>query len=217
LYTFQTPRRDPPVYKALLIDSRLTQGTLFWPKPRAGRHALDFPLDELLFQNRFVREGRLEIHACAIVVRGRVWLFCGQSGAGKTTTARLWKRAEPTAMILSDDRVVLRVSPRGILACGTPWHGTGGFHSPLERPLAAIAFLEQSKTTQLAALPPSAGGALLFARSFPPMWDHAGVDSALQVCDRVVAAVPAYQFRFRNDRSAVDAVLEERKKSAASG
>ena len=56
LYTFRTTAVDPPVYKAVAIDRHLKQGVIHLPPPRRGpvpRYALEFPLDELLFQHRF--------------------------------------------------------------------------------------------------------------------------------------------------------------------
>ena len=50
----------------------------------------------------------LEVHAVGIVDEiGRGHLFLGHSGAGKSTTARLWLE-QPEIRILSDDRIVLR-------------------------------------------------------------------------------------------------------------
>jgi hypothetical protein len=207
LYTFRTTAAVPPLYKALAIDHELTRGTLYWPPPYVGRHPLDFPVDQLLFQHRFVRSGRLEVHCSAVVIDGRAWLFCGHSGAGKTTTARLWRRFRPRTTILSDDRAVLNLRQGRAWAHGTPWHGTGGFETALSRPLAGICFLEQAKATSLSPIGRAEAGALLFARSFPPLWAADGVGAALELCGQVIASVPCYRLAFRKDRSAVEAVL----------
>ena len=52
----------------------------------------------------------------ACCATGRAVLFCGQSGAGKTTTARLWRRQRPRVAVLSDDRIV--IAPRRAAALG---------------------------------------------------------------------------------------------------
>jgi hypothetical protein len=207
LYTFSSPAARPPLYKALAMDADWSEGTLYWPHPHVGRHPLEYPLDELLFQHRLARSGALEIHGCAVVVSGRVWLFCGQSGAGKSTTARLWRRLQPRTEILSDDRVVLRRRGTAVWAYGTPWHGTAKFHSPRGGPLGAVCFLEQAEATELRQVGPAEGGARLFARGFPPPWDSRGIEAALGLCETVATSVPCYRFAFRRDRSAVEAVL----------
>lgn len=208
LYTFSAPHVG--VYKAVVIDRAFRRGVLYFPRWRGGpRHALDFPLDELLFQHRLAREGALEIHGCGVVDEKRTLLFCGQSGAGKSTTAGLWRRYRPQAHTLSDDRVVLRRDGRGLRAFGTPWHGDGGFASPRAAPLAAVFFLVHGRSTSLRRLPAAEIAGRLFTRAFPPMWDGRAVAATLDTCARVADRVPGYELRFRKDATAIDVVRAE--------
>lgn len=210
LYSFRTPALRPPVYKAMAIDAALTQGLLHYPSPERGhppRYALDFPLDELVFQHRLAREGALEVHACGLVLEGGTLLFCGQSGAGKSTMARLWRRHRPGVRILSDDRIVLRGRRGRTWAYGTPWHGEGGFASPAGRPLRAVFFLRHARHNRIETLAPAQAAARLFARSFPPPWDPAAVGRVLGTCARVAESVPCFSLGFRPDRTAVEAVV----------
>jgi hypothetical protein len=206
LYSFRVANRRPPLYKVVAIDEGLREGVLhFDASPRGPRYALDYPLDELLFQHRLAREGAVEVHACGVVWKGRAWLFCGPSGAGKSTTARLWKRHARGVRLLSDDRVVVRPSGRGVRAHGTPWHGDGGYASPASAPLGGLFFLRHAKATRITPLARAEAAARLFARSFPPPWDVEGVEGALDACADASAAGPAFDLAFRPDRSAVDA------------
>ena len=207
LYSFRIANRRPPLYKVVSIDEGLREGRLhFDPSPRGPHYALDYPLDELLFQHRLAREGAIEVHGCGVVWKGRTLLFCGKSGAGKSTTARLWKRHARGARLLSDDRVVLRPAKRSVRAFGTPWHGDGGFASPRSAPLGALFFLRHGRTTRLRPLSRAEAAARLFTRSFPPPWDAEGVARALDACADAAAAAPAFELGFRPDRSAVEAV-----------
>jgi hypothetical protein len=210
LYTFQTPALDPPVYKAVAIDRALRRGILYYPAPCRGtqpKYALDFPLDELLFQHRLAQNGELEIHACGIWFRGRVLLFCGKSGAGKTTTARLWRRWMPEARILSDDRMVIRRRGKRYWAYGTPWHGAGGFASPGGGTLDGIFFLRHARRSTLYPVPAAESAARLFARTFPPLWDKRAVEAMVGTCAAIAGTIPCFDFGFRPDRSAMAAVL----------
>jgi hypothetical protein len=209
LYSFHVPRLCPPVYKAALVDPDLRRGRLFFPPvPGGPRYALDYPLDELLFQYRLAREGALEVHACGVVWRGRTLLFCGQSGAGKSTTARLWARHARGARLLSDDRIVLRPSRRAVEAWGTPWHGEAGLAAPVAAALGAVLFLRHGRANRLRPLPRGEAAARLLARGFPPLWDARALARALETCATVAAAVPAFDFAFRPGASAVAAVRE---------
>ena len=151
------------------------------------------------------REGGLFVHACAARLAGGAALFCGVSGAGKTTLARVFHRAG--VGVLSDDRVALRPAPKGFRAWGTPWHGSGRFASPESAPLRAVFFLKQAEHSEVVPMDEGAA-ARLFALTFPPLWEAQGVARALDTCGRVVEGAPCYELRFRKDRSALRAVRE---------
>lgn len=205
LYVIREPARGRAPLSALLIDEGRRKGRLFLAP--GAPFALHYPLDELLFQHHLARHGGMEVHACGVAEGGEALLFCGVSGAGKTTTARLWRRHRRGAEILSDDRMIVR--PRGgrLWAFGTPWHGSGRFASPRGLPLAGLFFLARGKPSVTPMSLPAAA-AELFARAFPPPWEAAGSARVLGLCAQVAAEVPCARLRFRPDASAVAAVLD---------
>jgi hypothetical protein len=206
LYVIREPVRGRAPLSALAIDERRRKGKLFLAP--GAPFALHYPLDELLFQHHLARHGGMEIHACGVAEGGQALLFCGVSGAGKTTTAQLWRRHRRSAEILSDDRMIVR--PRGgrLWAFGTPWHGSGRFASPRGLPIGGVFFLGRGPKAAVTAMPPLAAAAELFARSFPPPWEAAGSARVLALCARVAAEVPCARLRFRPDASAVRAVID---------
>ena len=205
LFTFRVGRA---IYKSALIDRAITRGAVFFPRRAGGgpRSALQFPLDEMLFQQRWAREGRLEVHACGVKDGKTALLFAGHSGAGKSTTANLWHRSVPGCRVLSDDRVLLDLeSGSGVRAHGTPWHGTGRFGAPAHAPLAALFFLEQAKVSETVPLHPAEAAARLFTRTFPPIWDRERTQTVIDACGATAERVPAFLLRFRKDASAIEA------------
>ncbi len=206
LLTFRVGRK---VYKAALMDAAITTGFIHFPPSPFGasgpRSALQFPLDEMLFQQRWARDGLVEVHSCGVRDRGSVLLFAGHSGAGKSTLAKLWHHCEPRSLILSDDRVLL--DPRGpsrIRAFGTPWHGTGRFGSTEQGNLRALFFLEQAKTTEAIRLHPAEAAARLFTRTFPPIWNREATERVVNACGDVAERTPAFLLRFRKDAGVID-------------
>lgn len=206
LYVLRAPRGKGPPARAVAIDRFRRRGTLFLPPSRASRgrgFALSYPLDELLFQHRVAHEGGLVLHACGIVLDERAVLFCGRSGAGKTTLARLFRRYVPGATVLSDDRIVVRRQGRSWRAFGTPWHGSGRFATARSCRVAAFAFLDQGRTTELRPLPVADVAIRLFAQSFPPLWESEGIGRSLAATAAMAGEVPGYLLRFDADRRAV--------------
>jgi energy-coupling factor transporter ATP-binding protein EcfA2 len=170
--------------------------------------ALEFPLDEILFQHRLARAGAMEVHACGVKADGGVALFCGKSGSGKTTMARLWRRYAPHATVLSDDRIVVRDQGGRLRAYGTPWHGEAGFADPGSGPIRSVFFLRHARRGRLERLAAPAAAARLFARTFPPLWNRKAAGSVLRTCCRAAREIPCYDFGFRPDRTAVEAVMQ---------
>jgi len=174
---------------------------------------LGYPLDELLIMHRLTQEKAIELHGAGIVhASGAANLFVGHSGAGKSTTTRLWTSREEVE-VLSDDRIIVRsdVSCRnGMRMYGTPWHGEAMYASPNSAALTRIVILEHGHGNVLKLLSPSQAVAELFARSFVPFHRHEYVESALTFLEELVASVPVYRFSFEPDMPAVDTILHLR-------
>ena len=129
---------------------------------------MEYPLDEVLMIHRLACGYGLEVHAVGIVDEiGSGHLFLGHSGAGKSTTARLWLN-QPGVQILSDDRIILRAHGDKIFMYGTPWHGDAGISSPDCAAVTNIYFLEQYGQNEILPLAPGVAAGELFARSFVP-------------------------------------------------
>ena len=206
-------------YKRLLVDRRFRRATLQMSEECfAGTDylaaPLEYPLDELLIMHRLTQEKAIELHSCGIVrPDGTGNLFVGHSGAGKSTTTRLW-RAREEVEVLSDDRIIVRRDATNrrahIRMYGTPWHGEAAYASPGSAPLARIFILEHGRGNVLTRLSPSQAVAELFARSFVPFHRHEYVDSALEFLQEVVDAVPCYRYAFEPNQGAVERILEFR-------
>ncbi len=209
-FSFLTPFLGPAPYKAASFDTEFTVGhiELFQHYFHADGpvYPLEYPLDELLMIHRLSRGEGVEVHAVGIVDEaGRGHLFLGHSGAGKSTTARLWE-AFPKVRILSDDRIILRASKGTIWMYGTPWHGDAGVASPARAPLFRMYLLEHSGKNELIPVPKGRTAGELFARSFVPYHSAEGLEFALSFLDRVAQEIPCSVFRFVPDESAVEAI-----------
>jgi hypothetical protein len=149
---------------------------------------LRYPLAEVLMINLLGRGRGVLVHA---------------SGAGKSTTARIWENVEG-ATLLSDDRVILRKRNGRFLIYGTPWHGDARAVSPEVVPLTDIYILEHAEENKVEAVKPIQATSQLFVRSFPPFWDQAGVDYSLGFLAELSQAVPCQTLGFVPDAGMVD-------------
>src|SRR5882672_189156 len=100
-------------YKRLLVDRSFHKAVLqmneaYFADGTYNPCPLEYPLDELLIMHRLTQEKAIELHGSGIVrPNGDGNLFVGHSGAGKSTTTRLWTSREEVE-VLSDDRIIVR-------------------------------------------------------------------------------------------------------------
>src|SRR5580700_2710142 len=229
-FDFSAPILGVQPYKRLLVDAGFRQATLQMNEQSfAGVSCeagpLEYPLDELLIMHRLTQERAIELHGVGIVgPDGASNLFVGHSGAGKSTTARLWNSLH-SVEILSDDRIIVREhsvrehllhegnareDATQIYMYGTPWHGEAHFALPQRAPLQRIFVLEHGHGNVFTRLTRSQMVAELFARAFVPFHRHEYVDSALSFLERVADSVPCYHYSFEPDERAVEKVLDFR-------
>ena len=198
-------------YKRAWFNHEYTRGRVQLLKryfdPDLPVYPLEYPLDELLMIHRLARGEGAEIHACGLVsADGKGRLFVGHSGAGKSTTSRLWLR-QPGARVLSDDRIILRIRNEEPVMYGTPWHGDAGLAAQASAPVHQIFLLEHGGGNEIVPLGPSRGAAELFARTFVPYHSSSGLAHTLAFLEKLTAHVPVAVFRFKPDASAIKEIL----------
>jgi hypothetical protein len=158
------------------------------------------PIIELLLMHYLAQERGIILHACGIVIEDKGILFVGESGAGKSTLARMWDQ-ENGVDILSDDRIIVRKQGHEFRVYGTPWHGEAAFGSPREARLERIFFLshgQENSTKEMTGLDPVSH---LLTCSFPPLWDHQGMEFALEFFSQLAAQVPFQELSFKPEKS----------------
>ena len=200
-------------YKRLIVDKSFSSARLLLNESLLAPHApvfpLEYPADELLFTNYLGAHGLgVEVHGCGLIdasLGGQ--LFLGHSGAGKSTTTRIWK-ALRNPRILSDDRIILRLENGRLRMYGTPWHGEAAFAEQGSAEIQRVFILEHGMRNRISELPRARALGEVFARSFPPFHSAAGLHGSLDFISRALETVPCYQFDFVPDSTAVEAVLE---------
>ena len=213
-FKFNSPAFGAVPYKDACFNADFSFGevTLHRPYFASGHVAypLEYPLDELLLMHLLARGRGAEVHSCGVVdASGNGHLFVGQSGAGKTTMAKLWHK-EKGITILSDDRIVLRHMDGKLWMYGTPWHGEAGFSAPSRAPLTRVYLLRQGEKNELLSQTKTEAVGRLFACSFPPFYNPEALDFTLAFFEAVAAAVPCYELSFVPDESVIGFIVENR-------
>ena len=214
-YIFETflsdKKEDSGINKVCFLEKGLSRGRVH-VLPEAGGSAdcktwslekLMRILGHLLVVSIMHRHQGVLIHASSVILEGEGILFCGISGAGKTTLSNLWqKRAGVT--VLSDDRVIVRKEGKEYFVYGTPWPGEGKMASSRRAPLKKITFLFKDNENTLVPLEKKEALRQIVTQCFPALWDRESVDFAMEFCGAVLEAVPSFRFGFVPDDSAVE-------------
>ena len=95
----------------------------------------------------FLNYGTLLIHAAAVAVEQRCWLFLAPSGTGKTTHINRWLEMIPGAYVVNGDKPL--VNTKTGLVYGTPWCGKENMNTNTGVPLAGLIDLRRGETNEI--------------------------------------------------------------------
>ncbi len=109
----------------------------------------------------------LLFHGSAIEVDGVAYLFTAKSGTGKSTHTALWRQVfGERAVMINDDKPLLKLTPEGVLVCGTPWNGKHGLGCNKMVPLKAICILERAEQNTITRVDAAEALPMLMQQSF---------------------------------------------------
>lgn len=98
----------------------------------------------------------LMLHASAVVMDGKAYLFSAPSGTGKSTHTELWQSVfgADKAQIINDDKPAIRCVDGRWYAYGTPWSGKSTTSLNVRVPIAGICFLSRGEENSIKKMPP---------------------------------------------------------------
>jgi hypothetical protein len=201
-YSLHSALRGDDPYQVAIFDQDFLTGSLYSrPAPDPGSipfFPLRYPMAELLMTNLLARGRGVMLHACAVKLGQRGIVFAGTSGAGKSTIARLWQD-QADAVVLNDDRVILRLEDDRFWVYGTPWHGDVPACSPGKAELAQIFIINHAGQNQLSTVRPVERVSRLLLRAFSTFWYPAGLEFTIGLLSELCLAVPCQDLGFRPD------------------
>ena len=141
-------------------------------------------------------------HAVGIKdIGGEGVVFAGKSGCGKSTSARIWHK-HSRAIVLNDDRIIVRKVKEKFFIYGSPWHGdfSDYLDSRIESaPLARLFFIHHAPQNTVKRLSEKGSFSLLYPALFPPFWDKEWLINTTSFCQDLIKKVPCYSLGFVND------------------
>jgi hypothetical protein len=203
LIVLQNVMRDSEPYKIIRADRMFTDFIIYdRPAKNNMLSPLEYPLAELAISGYLnLNKIGIILHSACIAIRGKSYLFAGESGSGKSTISEIWRR-DKEAEVFTDERVILRELQNELWAFGTPWHGTSNIHKNMGAGIVKIFFIKHGKNNRAIPLSKTEAASRLMARCFPSFWSREGMAFTLDFCARVAERRECYHFQFLPDQSA---------------
>ena len=145
------------------------------------------------FYRELVLFDGLFLHASAVVLDGRAYLFSGNSGAGKSTHTGLWHQVWPNARVINDDKPALRRVDGRWMVWGTPWCGKDGINENARAPLAGICYLEKAGHNRIRTLSHREAMERILAQTIFKFPDRQRLMKLFDLMDLLLREIPVYE------------------------
>ena len=173
---------------------------------RAEVNYTDAYLETLAIYRRiaeaFPQMGILLVHGSVIAVDGYGYLFTAKSGTGKSTHTRLWREQFGSrAVMVNDDKPLLKIREDGVEVYGTPWDGKHRLSSNIVVPLKAICVLTRDEKNHIDEIHPREIYQMLLQQTYRPM-DQGAMVQTLKLIDLLMKKVKFYRLGCNRDPEA---------------
>lgn len=141
---------------------------------------------------KMVEYDTILMHGSVVAVDSQAFLFTAKSGTGKSTHTRLWREVfGERAVMVNDDKPLLKLTDDGVLACGTPWDGKHHLSTNACLPLRAICILERGETNEIHRISPQEALPMVFQQTHRP----GKLFKYMEIIDKLSQRVEFYRLR----------------------
>ena len=165
---------------------------------------------EMLAVYRKICEAMVEydtilMHGSVVAVDGEAYLFTAKSGTGKSTHTRYWREVfGERAIMVNDDKPLLKIEEDRVLACGTPWDGKHRLSTNICVPLKAICILERGEENEIHSISPQEALPMVFQQTYRPK----NVLKYMELIDKLSQRVSFYRLRCTPTKEAAQIAWE---------
>lgn len=141
-------------------------------------------------------------HGSVIAVDGEGYLFTAKSGTGKSTHTRLWReRFGERAVMVNDDKPLIRIADGAAYAYGTPWNGKHHLDTDIAVPLKGLCILSRAKENHIEPADRRAAYPMIVQQTYRPS-DPRGIIRTMELIDGLMDSVRIYSLGCNMDPDA---------------
>lgn len=143
------------------------------------------------------------LHASAVVLDGKAYLFSGHPTAGKSTHTCLWQEVfGPGAVIINDDKPALRRIDGVWYAYGTPWCGKDGINTNAKAPVAGVCFMKKAQENKIRRLNTLEAMQKVMSQTIYKFPEAEQLDLMIRNLDLFLREIPVYELENRPEPEA---------------
>ena len=138
-------------------------------------------------------------HGSVVAVDGQGYLFTAKSGTGKSTHTALWREyLGDKAVMVNDDKPILKITDSGVTAYGTPYNGKHRLGCNMSVPLKAICILTRGEKNSIVRIDKAEAYAMLLQQVYRPQ-NPLQMAKTLKLVDRLAANTELYKLACNMD------------------
>ena len=183
--------------------------------PKASEELIAYMESAYQFYMELVKHDGFYLHASAVALDDRAYLFSAPPGTGKSTHTRLWQSIfGASAEVFNDDKPALRQIGGTWYAYGTPWCGKDGINTNRKVPLGGICFLKQAQENRIRRLTQQEAVQRILSQTIYRFQNEAMLNSMLISLDKLVREIPVYELENRPEFAAAQLSYETMRRGA---
>ncbi len=176
--------------------------------PNIDEEGLEYLLYGFLFYDRLLDFDGMMLHASAVAVGQRAYLFSANSGVGKSTHTNYWTQYIKGAHIVNDDKPALRIIDGSIYVCGTPFSGKHDISTNQSYLLGGICFLKRGNENIIEDISLVEALPLILPQT-ASKYSEERVSKKLELVDKILTGARLYKMQCIDDISAAECAYKK--------
>ena len=148
------------------------------------------------FYTKLLLHGGMMLHASAVAMEEKCYLFSAPSGTGKSTHTKQWQKlfGEEKAVIINDDKPALRRNEDRWYVYGTPFSGKTDEQLNRKVKLQGICLLERGEKNEIQKLLPKEAISSLMRQTLVPKRMYLA-EQLLKLMNQLLCEIPVYKMK----------------------
>lgn len=149
------------------------------------------------------------LHSCAIEYKGKAYLFTGNSGAGKSTHAKMWREYfTDEVCYINEDKPIIRQINGEFLACGNPFSGKYDNNKNIMLPIGGVCVIDKANENSITQLDSKEAFSVLMSQTLTYL-DGENISKLINLLDNFLSRVKVYRLKCTISKESAKIAYEE--------